>query len=127
MSLISNMISIIKVACNARLLQVETQNSKICINILKILYQLGYIRGFVIKNKKTVLILLKYKNNKPAIKNINVISTPGRRVYLGYRNLKSELGKKDSGFFIVSSSKGIITDEESLMFNVGGEVLLKVS
>lgn len=127
MSLISNMISTIKVACNAKLLQVEIQNSKLCINILKILYQLGYIRGFVIKNKKVILVLLKYKNNKPAIKNINVISTPGRRVYIGYKTLRSELKKKDSGFFIVSSSKGIITDEESLMFNVGGEVLLKIS
>lgn len=127
MSLISNMISTIKVACNAKLLQVEIQNSKLCINILKILYQLGYIRGFVIKNKKVILVLLKYKNNKPAIKNINVISTPGRRVYIGYKTLRSELKKKDSGFFIVSSSRGIITDEESLMFNVGGEVLLKIS
>lgn len=127
MSLISNMISTIKVACNVRILQVDIQNSKVCINVLKILYQLGYIRGFVIKNKKIITVLLKYINNKPVIRNINVISTPGRRVFFGYRTLQSELKKKDSGFFIISSSKGVITDEESLMLNVGGEVLLKIS
>lgn len=127
MSLISNMISTIKVACNARILQVDIQNSKVCINVLKILYQLGYIRGFVIKNKKIITVLLKYINNKPVIRNINVISTPGRRIFFGYRTLQSELKKKDSGFFIISSSKGVITDEESLMLNVGGEVLLKIS
>lgn len=121
------MISTIKVACNARILQVDIQNSKVCINVLKILYQLGYIRGFVIKNKKIITVLLKYINNKPVIRNINVISTPGRRIFFGYRTLQSELKKKDSGFFIISSSKGVITDEESLMLNVGGEVLLKIS
>jgi ribosomal protein S8 len=79
MSLLSNMISIIKVGCNARHLNVIVQNSKLCLNVLTVLYKLGYIRGYIIKNKKNVVVLLKYINNKPTIRNINVISTPGRR------------------------------------------------
>jgi small subunit ribosomal protein S8 len=127
MSLLSNMISIIKVGCNARHLNVIVQNSKLCLNVLTVLYKLGYIRGYIIKDKKNVVVLLKYINNKPTIRNINVISTPGRRKYIDYKTLQSELKKKDNGFFILSTSKGIITDEESLMFNIGGEVLLKIS
>jgi small subunit ribosomal protein S8 len=121
------MISIIKVGCNARHLNVIVQNSKLCLNVLTVLYKLGYIRGYIIKDKKNVVVLLKYINNKPTIRNINVISTPGRRKYIDYKTLQSELKKKDNGFFILSTSKGIITDEESLMFNIGGEVLLKIS
>ena len=60
MNLLSNTVSIIKVGCNARHLQVVVQNSKLCINVLSVLYRLGYIRGFIIKDQKNVIILLKY-------------------------------------------------------------------
>jgi len=127
MSLLSNTISIIKVGCNARHLQVVVQNSKLCINVLGVLYRLGYIRGFIVKDQKNVIILLKYINNKPVIRNIAIISTPGRRTYIGHKKLEKLLAKKDSGFLVLSTSKGILTDEESNMFKIGGEALLKVS
>lgn len=121
------MISIVKVGCNARHMQVVVQNSKLCVNALGILYKLGYIRGFIIKNKKNVIVLLKYINNKPVIRSIAVVSTPGRRTYLKYKKMKNTLVRKDSGYLILSTSRGLITDEESNIFNTGGEVLLKVS
>jgi small subunit ribosomal protein S8 len=127
MSLLSNMLSIVKVGCNARHLQVTVQNSKLCINVLSVLYKLGYIRGFIVKDKKNVIILLKYINNKPVIRNIAVISTPGRRTYIKHKKLEKFLQKKDSGFLLLSTSKGILTDEESNMFKIGGEALLKIS
>ena len=73
MNLLSNMISIIKVGYSARQLQVVVQNSKICVNVLSTLYKLGYIRGFVVKDKKSVVVLLKYISNKSVIRNISVI------------------------------------------------------
>lgn len=127
MHLLSNMISIVKVGCNARHMQVVVQNSKLCVNALGILYKLGYIRGFIIKNKKNVIVLLKYINNKPVIRNIAVVSTPGRRTYFKYKKMKNILVRKDSGYLILSTSRGLITDEETNIFNTGGEVLLKVS
>ena len=127
MSLLSNMLSIVKVGCNARHLQVTIQNSKLCINVLSVLYKLGYIRGFIIKDKKNVIILLKYINNKPVIRNIAVISTTGRRTYIKHKKLEKFLAKKDSGFLHLSTSKGILTDEESNIFKIGGEALLKIS
>lgn len=127
MHLLSNMIAIIKVGYNARHLQVVVQNSKICANVLNILYRLGYIRGYIVKDKKNIIVLLKYINNKPVIRNIGVVSTPGRRTYLKYCKLHSILKKKDSGFLILSTSKGLLTDEESLLFKTGGEVLVKIS
>jgi ribosomal protein S8 len=55
------------------------------------------------------------------------VSTPGRRMYLKCCKLHNILKKKDSGFFILSTSKGLLTDEESLLFKTGGEVLVKIS
>jgi small subunit ribosomal protein S8 len=127
MHLLSNMISIIKVGYNSRHLQVVVQNSKICANVLNILYRLGYIRGYIVKDKKNIIVLLKYINNKPVIRNVGVVSTPGRRTYLKCCKLSSIMKKKDSGFLILSTSKGLLTDEESLLFKTGGEVLVKVS
>jgi small subunit ribosomal protein S8 len=127
MNLISNMISIIKVGSIAKHLDVTVQNSKLCINILSVLYRLGYIRGFTIKNKKFIKVFLKYSDNKPTIRSISVISTPGRRIYLSYKGLEAGLKKKSAGFYVISTSKGLLTDEESVMFGQGGEVLLKIS
>lgn len=121
------MISIIKVGYSARQLQVVVQNSKICVNVLSTLYKLGYIRGFVVKDKKSVVVLLKYISNKSVIRNISVISTPGRRMYIKHKQLANILKKKDSGFLILSTSKGMLTDEESRLFSIGGEVLIKVN
>ena len=91
------------------------------------MYRLGYIRGFSVVDKKTIAVFLKYINNKPVIKNIYVISTPGRRTFLKSNELKKEIDKKDSGFYIISTSKGVMTDEEVVLFNIGGEALLKIS
>ena len=99
MHLISNMVSTIKVGYNTKHLQVFVQNSKLCIGILDILYKLGYIRGFVIKDKKNILVLLKYTDNKSAIRNISVVSTPGRRMFIGLKKLKFRLKKRFRFFY----------------------------
>lgn len=127
MNLLSNMISIIKVGCIAKHPTVTAQNSKICVNVLSVMYKLGYIRGFIIEDKKTIRILLKYINNKPTIRNINVISTPGRRVYMSCAKIVKLSDKSNSGSYIISTSKGIITNLESSMFSIGGEILVKIS
>ena len=127
MNLLSNMVSIIKVGFTAKHLSVAVQNSKLCISVLGIMYKLGYIRGFVISNKKQIIVLLKYSNNKSVIRNINVISTPGRRVYIRYSSLNKIISKSNAGSYIISTSRGVITDQESEMFSIGGEVLVKIS
>lgn len=127
MNLLSDLVMRIKVANTAKILKINVINSKLCLNILKVMYKLGYIRGFIVIDNKTITVLLKYINNKSVIKNIYVISTPGRRVYLKSKELKRQIDKKDSGFYIISTSKGLMTDEEVLLFDIGGEALIKIS
>lgn len=106
MHLLSNMVAIIKVGYNAKHLQVVVQNSKICANVLNILYRLGYIRGYIIKDKKNIIVLLKYINNKPVIRNIGVVSTPGRRMYLKCCKLHNILKKKIRDFLFYPQARG---------------------
>jgi ribosomal protein S8 len=127
MSLVANMISSIKVACNAKLLTTKIQNSKFCALILSVLYKLGYIRGFIVNSNKTITVLLKYSKNISTIRNIYIISTPGKRVYMTAVQINSIAQKKDSGFYLISTSKGVMADEEAILFNLGGEVILKIS
>lgn len=105
--------------------------SKLCLDILNILYKKGLIRGFIItlcKKKKinTVKVLLKYDfYGLPLIKNVKRISKPGRRIYSPIKNLwKINNG---IGLIILSTPKGLMTDNDARLLNVGGEILCKIN
>lgn len=127
MSHLSNMIAIIKIGVKSKQIEVGVQNTSLNINVLNSFYKLGYIRGFSVKNKKFINVFLKYQNNKSVIRNINVISTPGRRLYVTLEDLKKVNRQNDSGLYLLSTNKGVLCDQESLLFGVGGELLLKIS
>jgi small subunit ribosomal protein S8 len=127
MDLLSNTVSIIKNGSIYHKQVVQVPNSKLCQNCLTALYKLGYIQTFTIKNKKYINVFLKYTNNNPNIKNLIRISTPGRRIYFKANKLKTLFKNKDNGFILISTSRGILTDEEAKLFNIGGELLLKVN
>jgi len=97
-------------------------------NVLDVLHREGFIRGFQkidsINNKNEFKIELKYINGEPVIKDIARVSTPGRRVYSGIKSLPREFD--GLGISILSTSKGIMSDQEARQENVGGEILCKV-
>lgn len=106
---------------------VEIPSSKIKKEITKILDNKGYILShkFEDDGKQGVIkIALKYNQNVPAIKNIERISKPGLRKYVGATELPRVLN--GLGIAILSTSKGVITDKEARNENIGGEVLCHV-
>ena len=71
-----------------------------------------------------IRVELKYTDDgSPAIREITRVSKPGRRVYEG-KYLKKYLG--GLGLFILSTSKGVITDKEAREQGIGGEVLFRI-
>jgi len=100
---------------------------RICKDVLEILYEEGYIRGFSEncvdkKNERKIKVYLKYKNGgAPVIEGLFRVSTPGRRVYLSTKVLWKP--KSTSGIFIFSTPQGVMTDHEARLLNLGGEVL----
>ncbi|MDR0675682.1 MAG: 30S ribosomal protein S8 [Elusimicrobiota bacterium] len=106
---------------------VEVPASKIKENILKIMEQEGYIKGYQeIKEgvKKSFKIALKYAQNPNrdrVISNIKRISKPGLRIYRGITDIPRV--RAGIGIALISTSKGLMTDKEARKQNIGGEVI----
>jgi len=105
--------------------------SKIVESIVRILQEKGYIESYKVieeGNKKFINVVLKYeesgKKRKPVINEIKRISKPGRRVYKGKDEIKRF--KNGYGTIIVSTSKGVLPNDEAYAKGVGGEVLCSV-
>lgn len=97
-------------------------------NVLEAIQREGYIRGYTEVQHKSgqplLEIELKYHEGEGAIRKIERISTPGRRVYAGIK----ELGRvfNGLGISILSTPRGVLSDNEARAQNVGGEVLCRI-
>ncbi len=126
--IISDMLTKIRNANSAKHELVEILYTKITESITKILKEEGFINDFKINNEtNSIILLLKFKgqNRKPVIQKLERISKPGLRIYEN----KKKISKKVRNFmlFIVSTSKGIMTDQKAKFLNIGGEILCKIS
>ena len=116
------------VSANHRIVEIPASNLKK--EITKILHDKGYILGYKFEDTTTqglIKIALKYDaaTKLPAIKRLDRISKPGLRKYANHANMPRVLN--GLGIAILSTSKGIMTDKEARLQNVGGEVLCYVS
>ena len=96
--------------------------------ILEVLKKEGYIIDFYLdENKekiKSIIVVLKYYEGQPVIKEIKRVSKPGRRVYS--RAMSIPKVKNALGLAILSTSKGIMSDAEAIKNNLGGEIICRV-
>jgi small subunit ribosomal protein S8 len=107
--------------------KVSVPSSKMRERLLEVLHKEGYIRGFATiekDGKSEIEIELKYFDGQPVIKEINRVSKPGRRVYASVDALPSVFN--GLGISILSTPKGVMSDQEARAQNVGGEVLCTV-
>ncbi len=124
---IADMLTRIRNGYQARHEKVEMPWSRIKEEIARILQEEGYINGYKVHREgaKAVLrVRLRYVDKGPVLRGIERVSKPGRRIYSGHR----ELPKVRNGFgiAIISTSKGLLTDEAARRERVGGEVLCAV-
>jgi small subunit ribosomal protein S8 len=96
--------------------------------VLEALQREGYIRGFSESQQggaqAVLAIELKYHEGAPAIRKIERISKPGRRVYAGIKDLARVFN--GLGISILSTPRGVLSDNEARAQHVGGEVLCRV-
>ena len=125
---LSDMLARIKNAHTARKSVTSCFQSKLNMNVLSVLKDEGYIRDFEnIEERKginSIKIQLKYYNGTPVIKKIKRISKPGIRVYSKISDLKKPYG--GLGISILSTPKGVMSDQQARQKNVGGEILCEV-
>ena len=125
---LSDMLARIKNAHKANKAFTSCYKSKLNINVLSVLKDEGYIRDFkdveLRKGINNIKIDLKYYNGTPVIKRIKRISKPGIRVYSKINDLQKSFG--GLGISILSTPKGVMSDQKARDNNVGGEILCEV-
>ena len=125
---VGDMITRIRNAQMRLLSNVKIPSSKFRAKILDVLKKEGYISDYKeIKDTNKIGSLsvdLKYNNGLPVIREIDRISKPGRRVYAKATSIPKV--QNGLGMAIVSTSKGIMSDNEARNQKVGGEIICKI-
>jgi small subunit ribosomal protein S8 len=125
---LGDMLTRIRNAQKAGMPSVSTPGSKLRASVLEVLKREGYIRGFSENRAETTQaefkIELKYHEGSPVIREISRVSKPGRRVYSKVADLPRVYN--GLGISILSTPRGVLSDNEARAANVGGEVLCRV-
>ncbi len=125
---VADMLTKIRNASQAKHDKVDISTSKMKLQIIKILKNEGFVKNFKKVTKDNfpyVRVYLKYdENSAPVIHGIERVSTPGRRVYSGYREMPRVFN--GYGILVVSTSEGVITGKKAAESKVGGELICKV-
>ena len=126
--IIADALTRIRNAATRRLDTTVLLHSKTIEAIVSILVDKGYLESYSVKedgNKKTIKVVLKYdEKGFTVINEMKKISKPGRRVYKGKDEIRSF--KNNYGTLIVSTSKGVLPNDEAYKLGTGGEVLCSI-
>ncbi len=125
---VADMLTKIRNATAAGHEKVDVPSSKLKLEIVKILKTEGFIKNFKRFNEtgeNTIRMFLKYDDKEASvIHGIERVSTPGRRVYSGYKTLPRVFN--GYGTLILSTSIGVVTGKYASEKQVGGELICKV-
>lgn len=125
---LGDMLTRIRNGQRARQSRITSPASRLRSDVLEVLKREGYIRAWrseQVRPGVSVLdIELKYAEGEPAIKEITRVSKPGRRVYSKIKELPKYYN--GLGISILSTPRGVMSDNEARAANVGGEVLCRV-
>lgn len=100
----------------------KTKNIEI---ILKFLFKGNFIKTYF-NFKNNFIVFLKFRPSS-IFKKIEIISLPSKKIYVNLYKLKSIIYKNKNSFFLLSTSKGILSGEDALNLNIAGELLFKIT
>jgi small subunit ribosomal protein S8 len=125
---ISDFLTHLRNASKAGLAVCVSPHSKLKESLANILKNEGYVRdvatGTDERGHKTVVVTMKYVDSAPVITGLKRSSTPGRRLYTGYTEIPRVLN--GLGIAIISTSKGLMKDQDARRNKLGGELVCTV-
>lgn len=125
---LGDLLTRIRNAQHRRMDTVSSPASNLRENVLEVLKKEGYIRGYsrseVSPGISELQIELKYHDGSPVIREIKRVSKPGRRVYSKIKDLHRPYS--GLGIAVLSTPRGVLSDNDARALNVGGEVLCQV-
>lgn len=125
---IGDLLTRIRNAYMARIIDVRLPYSKLKADIITILKKNKYIASFDIidegSNKKTITLVLNDVRTTKYVPTLSRISKPGQRIYVWAKDIKKS--RNGQGIYIISTPKGVVTWYEARSLNVGWELLCEV-
>lgn len=125
---VSDMLTRIRNATTVRHDRTDVPASRMKLELAKILKQEGFIRTFKVLDEGpqgVIRVYLKYSDDgEPVIHGLRRVSRPGRRVYRAVGDLPKV--RNGLGVAVISTNRGVITDEQARGLRVGGEVLCEI-
>jgi small subunit ribosomal protein S8 len=125
---VADFLTRVRNAIRSRQQKVDVPASKLKLEIARILKEEGFIANFKAteeEGKRVLRVYLKYgNNNDPAISNVQRISRPGCRVYVGRNEIPRVLG--GLGINILTTPRGVMTGRDARKQGVGGEILCEI-
>lgn len=126
---IADMLTRVRNALAVASSEVVMPKSKLKVEIARILKEEGYIEDYQVDEtepaKPNLVVKLKYfgprRQRRPVITGLQRVSKPGRRIYAGKKEIPWVLS--GMGIAIVSTSQGLMTDQQARRKGIGGEVL----
>ncbi len=125
---VADMLTKIRNASRAGFDRVDIIPSKLKLEIVKVMKNEGYIKNFKKiqqDGKNYIRLFLKYdETEKPIIHGIEKISTPGKRIYSGYKEMPRI--RNGYGTIVVSTSSGVTTGKKAAEKKIGGELICSI-
>jgi small subunit ribosomal protein S8 len=125
---IADMLTRIRNACGAKHRRVDMPASKMKVEIARILKENNLIQDFTTldseEGRKLLRVRLKYAGGQPVIRELQRVSTPGLRKYVGATEIPRV--RNGLGIAILSTSKGVMSDAQARQSRTGGELLALV-
>lgn len=118
-----NLINLIKLSYCMRQDYIYIKFVKKLIPILNLLIKVNYINNYQILTNDTLIIYLAYKNKAPIWNNLKLYYKQSKYTYINIHKLKKFYHNEFNKLIIITSSKGLITHEEAIKYNVGGKIL----
>jgi len=126
-SVLAKFISTINVANRGYYRTIRVQNNKLVFLIIQILDEYGVIRGYKLdKYNDKIKIYLKYRSGFSMIFEVKQVSKESKRVYVSLLDLYKLKNKYGKIFYILSTTKGLLSDDECMRYKIGGEVICKI-
>ena len=124
---LADFVARLRLGSKSHFANISVRRNNLSFNLLQILYNNGVIRGFYCEHL-TIKVYLKYYYGKPAIRHLRLITKPSVRAYWPLSYLSWQYNYHSlSGFYIVSTNRGLLTSHECMIYRISGEVLLKIS
>jgi small subunit ribosomal protein S8 len=125
---VADMLTRIRNACGSKHRRVDMPASKVKVEIARILKENNYIQDYRIVESeaghKLLRVILRYAGGQAVIRELKRVSSPGLRKYVGAGEIPRV--RNGLGMAILSTSRGVMSDQDARRSNTGGELLALV-